>query len=116
MSDPRPEFDRGVAWARAETLGSAPSAVIEIEFDSRLDAARAGFGSRIAEIQTIRCRHCRRDFRVSKGSGARRGYCRRCGGPHCGAPGCFTHCPKAAAAAQLLIRSIESARRAATLG
>ena len=37
---------------------------------------------------TLQCRHCGRHFVSVKGSGIKRGFCLRCVGVTCGAPGC----------------------------
>lgn len=39
---------------------------------------------------TLQCCHCGGHFVSVKGSGARRGYCLRCGGVTCGSPACDT--------------------------
>lgn len=41
---------------------------------------------------TIMCRHCQQHFMVRVGSGIKRGWCHRCGGPTCGRPECETRC------------------------
>ena len=70
------------------------SAVAEVEFDSKADAKKAGFDTRVVEIEYQRCPHCRRDYKISRGSGTRRGFCTACGSPHCGGPSCWS-CPRA---------------------
>ena len=37
---------------------------------------------------TFMCRHCNGHFLVERGSGKKRGWCTRCGGPTCGTAKC----------------------------
>jgi hypothetical protein len=46
----------------------------------------------LVEHDTLCCVHCRRHWVVEPGSGIKRGWCRRCGGPTCGAEKCETVC------------------------
>lgn len=49
-------------------------------------------GKIIAEGQTLTCTHCGRIFQVKPGSGIKRGWCFRCGGPTCGSKACTERC------------------------
>lgn len=40
------------------------------------------------EGDTMQCVHCSKHWIVQPGSGRRRGFCTKCGGPTCGAHGC----------------------------
>lgn len=43
---------------------------------------------RVTEFRTLQCCHCGRHWMVIPGSGAKRGYCTRCGDVTCG-PDCL---------------------------
>jgi hypothetical protein len=47
-------------------------------------------GRQMADL--LQCRHCQHTWIVRPGSGTRRGWCLRCGGPLCGKPACMTGC------------------------
>ena len=47
----------------------------------------------MTEKDTLMCVHCGLHWFVEPGSGTKRGWCMRCGGPHCGAPACHTCLP-----------------------
>jgi len=49
-------------------------------------------GHVIAEGQTLTCAHCGRVWLVKPGSGIKRGWCFRCGGPTCGSKECSERC------------------------
>lgn len=42
----------------------------------------------VQERDTLACVHCQAHWIVRPGSGRTRGWCLKCGGPTCGAPGC----------------------------
>lgn len=46
-------------------------------------------GSKV-EFDTLQCVHCEKHWTVIPGSGRKRGWCLKCGGPHCGAMACWT--------------------------
>ena len=47
----------------------------------------------IEEHDTLQCVHCDGHWVVDPGSGRQRGWCMNCGGPHCGAKGCWECIP-----------------------
>lgn len=47
----------------------------------------------VVERDTLQCVHCGAHFIVEPGSGRRRGFCLKCGGPTCGRPGCDSCTP-----------------------
>lgn len=49
--------------------------------------------SRLVEKDTLQCVHCGGHWFVEPGSGIKRGWCTRCGGPHCGSQPCWTCVP-----------------------
>ncbi len=49
-------------------------------------------GRILAEGQTLTCMHCGRVWQVKPGSGIKRGWCFRCGGPTCGSRACSERC------------------------
>lgn len=49
------------------------------------------FGRKI-EGEKRMCAHCQHSWIYKKGSGVRRGYCRRCNGMLCGSISCMTYC------------------------
>jgi len=72
----------GPIWLPASCFGYRPSGQIEITFEH---------GDPTIHIDLVECVHCRRDFKVSRGSGKRRGFCPRCVGPTCGSKHCPSH-------------------------
>jgi hypothetical protein len=46
-------------------------------------------GATTREHDLLRCKHCGVFWYVKPGSGAKRGWCTYCGGPHCGGPKCW---------------------------
>lgn len=44
------------------------------------------------QADTLRCCHCQKSWVVRRGSGIRRGFCTKCGGPTCGGPACECEC------------------------
>lgn len=49
-------------------------------------------GGVVDEGETLMCAHCQKHWRVRPGSGVKRGWCFRCGGPTCGKKACDTGC------------------------
>jgi hypothetical protein len=58
--------------------------------------------------ETLQCCHCMRHWMVQRGSGVRRGFCVKCGGPTCGKPGCDQCVP--AEARMELVEALEVQR------
>lgn len=69
-----------------------PTGQIQIEHEDLQDARRQGYRQRIVTIDLLTCCHCGRDFKVSRGSGERRGFCLRHGAVTCGGRRCQV-CP-----------------------
>lgn len=46
----------------------------------------------LAEHDTLQCVHCGMHWIVQLGSGRKRGWCWKCGGPSCGKKRCETRC------------------------
>lgn len=69
-----------------------PTGQIQIEYADIRDACRDGYGQRIVTIDLLTCCHCGRDFKLSRGSAARRGFCLRHGAVTCGDDACQV-CP-----------------------
>lgn len=72
--------------------GRHTSGQIDLEFAELNDARRAGYCQRNVTIDLATCCHCGRDFKISRGSGRRRGYCLAHDAVTCGRRTC-ARCP-----------------------
>lgn len=52
-----------------------------------------GLWGEVHDGDTLSCCHCSYTWIVRKGSGAIRGWCEKCSGPHCGGPACWECVP-----------------------